>query len=525
MRDSTLAKIKQVGRSKLVALVLVQLTAAPCLGYAAPALPKVDHDARAHNAAAALVDAAARAYLDDASASAVQIAIWKSGKLVYSRAHGFADPERTVAVTPRSLFQIGSNGKKATALAVLRAVDDGRLRLDDSVAEVLPQFVLEREPGWADKATVRDLLSHQSGLWDYASWEDAPNDHALAQTLHGTFAQNEWATTEPGDVWNYSNAGYAVLGAILERAYRRSYPDVMAREVYAPLGLSNTYARRADAIATGRAVWGFGAGREQTAGLDPFDLSETFSDTLSSAAEWVAPADTVDNAFTRPAGLSWSTAEDECRVGAFLLEGRRRVLREVTRREMLTPQTLLTPGETVASYSFGLILARGVGLGPDAFYDVPVIMHDGATLTMASTFLALPEHDFVMSVLRNANDAPASLIELQVTALRQYAGLTLPGTPPAPSEPDDGARYAGTYSDPQAFGTLELRWDGAQLSVRAPDIEALGGEVDPEVVIARKNVLMILVDGQPVELTVWPSASSEAGYLVSRHDAFTRVGD
>jgi len=522
MLESFLVRLKNTRRTLLFALAIAPLSAAPSGVHAAPDDTKIT-EAAARGASAARLDAAAQAFLDDAEASAVQIAIWHEGKIVYSRALGFADPRGRVAVTPRSLFQIGSNGKKATALAVLRAVDAGRLELDDSVAKVLPHFALEREPGWAAEATVRDLLSHQSGLWDYTSWEDDPQDAALARTAYGTFADNEWATTAPGDAWNYSNAGYSLLGAILERAYRRPYPEVMAREVYRPLGLADIHARRADAIATGRAVWGYGAGRETMAGRDPFDLAELLSEP--PAGEWVPPAEAVDNAFTRPAGLSWSTAEDECRVGAFLLEGRRRFLRDETRQTMLTPQTELTPGEPAVAYALGLLVGQGLSLGPDQYYDVPVISHDGATLTMASNFLALPEQQLVVSVLRNANDAPPSLITLLTSAVREYAKLPPKGTPPTPSAPDSGARYAGTYSDPQAFGTIELRWDGTTLTVRAPDVEAMGATVDPTAIIARKNVLVIFVDGSPVELTVWPSSRSDAGYLVSRSDAFVRVAD
>jgi CubicO group peptidase (beta-lactamase class C family) len=406
---------------------------------------------------------------------------------------------------------------------VLRAVDAGRVGLDDRIADVLPELDLAREPEWAAEATVRDLLSHQSGLWDYTPWSDAPADGALETTLRGAFAENEWATTPPGVAYNYANPNYAVLGAVLEHAYARPYAEVMQREVYAPLRLHDTFARRADAVRTGRAVWGYGLSRTQLSGQDYFDLAGASVDDLSPA--WVPPAEEVDNAFLRPAGLSWSTAEDECRVGVFLLEGQRGYLRAATRRELLTPQTELTPGVPEVAYSFGLLIGDGLPLGADEWYDVPLWTHDGATPTMSSTFLVLPEQRFVLSVLRNAPESPDSLTALLATTVRQYAGL--PAKQPAPPvvPPDSGARYAGTYADPQAFGTLELSWDGTHLTVSAPALESLGVTVDPTVIVARPNVLVLTVDGQPIELTVWPSASSDAGYLVAREDAFVRTAD
>lgn len=510
----------------LLVLAVLQLVVPTSHVRAGPPPPVADARAAAScTSPSACVDAAARAYLrdQDTNASAVQIAVWKDGKFVYSRAFGFADPQHRVPAKPRSLFLIGSNGKKATALAVLRAVDAGRVGLDDRIADVLPDLALAREPEWAGEATVRDLLSHQSGLWDYTPWIDAPADGAMQETLHGVFADNEWATTPPGAAYNYSNANYAVLGAVLERAYARPYAEVMEREVYTPLRLHDTFVRRADAIRTGRAVWGYGLSRTQLSGLDYFDLAGAAAGELSPA--WVPPAEEVDNAFLRPAGLSWSTAEDECRLGAFLLQGQPRYLRAATRRELLTPQTELIPGVPEVAYSFGLMIGDGLTLGADEWYDVPLWTHDGGTPTMASLFLVLPEQHFVLSVLRNAPESPESLTTLLATTVRQYAGL--PPRRPAPLvvPPDSGARYAGTYADPQAFGTLALRWDGTALTVSAPGLEALGVTVDPTVIVARPNVLVLTVDGEPIELTVWPSASSDAGYLVARQDAFVRIAD
>ncbi|MEY4513045.1 MAG: hypothetical protein RLZZ450_5167 [Pseudomonadota bacterium] len=366
-------------------------------------------------------------------------------------------------------------------------------------------------------------MEDQSGLWDYTPWDDAPADRVLHETLVGTFSEHEWATTPPGAAYNYSNANYAVLGAVLECAFGRSYAEIMEREVYAPLRLRDTFARRDDAVRTGRAVWGFGLGRAQLSGRDYFDLADASGD--GSSPTWVPPAEQVDNAFLRPAGLTWSTAEDECRVGVSLLQGPQTYLRRQTRSEMLTPQVELTPGEPAVAYAFGLLIGDGLPVGEADWYDVPFWTHDGGTPAMASTFLVLPEQHFVMSVLRNRTEAPPSLATLLTTAVQQYAGLPPKQPPPLAVPPDSGARYAGTYADPQAFGTLRLRWDGTDLTVSAPELEALGVTVDPVVVVARPNVLVLTVDGDPIELTVWPSASSDAGYLVAREDAFVRVAD
>lgn len=470
------------------------------------------------------LDRAAQAYLRDGKASALQIAIWRDGRFVYSEAFGFVDPRRTRHATVRSLFQVGSNTKKATAIAVLRAVEAGRVRLEDPVARALPFFRLERAPGWARAATVADLLSHQSGLWDYTPAYEAPDDDQLQRALWGTFAEREWAPTPPRAVWSYANSNYALLGAILERAYRRPYAEVMRQEVYEPLHMTGTHARRDDALATGRAVWGFGSVSEQENDEDAFDLAALLaSPPWAGAPQWVAPSEHGENAFLRPSGGAWSSAEDECRLGAFLVDGRRAFLSDANRAALVAPRVETIPGGASLSYAYGLMVAPTLRLGPDE-YDVTTWTHDGSTLTMVSLFLALPEQRFVISVLRNARDQSPAFPALLSTALAQYARLPAPHAAPVP-QPDDPARYAGTYSDPQGLGTLHLRWDGATLSISAPDIEAMGIAVAPAVTIARPNVLVFTLDERPYRFTVWPSAHGSAGYLVGREDSFTRVAD
>jgi CubicO group peptidase (beta-lactamase class C family) len=472
----------------------------------------------------ACVDDAARAYLQQGPASALQIAIWRDGDFVYSEAFGFTDPQRRRPASRRSLFQVGSNTKKATALAVMRAVDEGRIRLDDPVARALPLFRLARAPAWSREATVRDLLSHRSGLWDYTPGYEAPEDWRLQHTVWGVFAAKEWAPTPVAAAHNYANPNYALLAAILERAYGRAYAEIMEREVYRPLRMRDTYARRDDALETGRAVWSFGAKGAPAAADDDFDPAALIAvpPPWLAPPSWVSPAEQADNAFLRPAGLSWSTAEDECMIGAMLVGGAPSFLSEASRAALVNPQTPVTPGDPNLSYAFGLYVSPRLVLAPDEQYDLQSWTHSGGTLSMASFFLVIPERRLVISVLRNTRDQTGHLRGIMSAALSGYAQLPeRHAAPPVP--PDEGARYAGSYRDPDGLGTLVLQWDGSSLRVSAPELEARGIAVGPSVTIIRPNVLLIPILGRPLQFTVWPSELSDAGYLVGREDSFTRV--
>lgn len=96
-------------------------------------------------------------------ASGASVAIWKDGTIVYAEGFGSADPDTDVPVTPETLYQVGSDTKKLTAIAVLQQVQQGRLSLDQTVASALPDVELVRSPEWNDAATLHQLLSHQGG--------------------------------------------------------------------------------------------------------------------------------------------------------------------------------------------------------------------------------------------------------------------------------------------------------------------------------------------------------------------------
>ena len=503
---------------------------APNVQYGPQQAPCAVEDADACRTALSVIDAAAAALFKSAPAKAVQIAVRRDDRFVYSKAFGSEDPKGLVPATRRSLFQIGSNTKKATAIAVLRAVEEGAIELDQTIDEILPELKLARDPEWTHKATLRHLLSHQSGLWDYTPWTDAPEDSDVARFTYGTFAEHEWSTTPPGAVWNYSNANFALLGAVLERVYGEPYRKVIERALYQPLRMRHTYARRAEAIETGHAVWSFGVPLKalSSSTYDPWSQYQAPDPSAAPLSmEWVAPEDQEDNAFVRPAGLTWSTAEDECRVGSFLMFGDRRVLSDDLRQEMVTPQAKTAPDPNAGGYGFGIGSGKHLRLGPETAYDIEFLEHNGATMRMISEMFAFPEQGLTFSVLTNSrmdtDEASAAWQSLVISVIHAYVALPPPHAPDAPEPPDDGARYAGTYADPLGLGTVVVQWDGSKLTLAAPELTARGAKVDETLVIAQKNVLIGTVDGQPVGLQVWPSSNSDAAYLVSRVDAFTRI--
>ena len=177
------------------------------------------------------------------------LAVAHGGQLIYARGFGYADREAKCPVAPDALFRIASISKPITAITILRLVDKGRLRLDDSVLEHLPAD-LRPAPGeladrrW-EKITIRHLLQHRGG-WDRAESIDCMFYPVEIATALGTpppagarqiirFMQRWPLDFDPGERYAYSNFGYCLLGRVIEQLTGRPYERYVQEDVLRPL--------------------------------------------------------------------------------------------------------------------------------------------------------------------------------------------------------------------------------------------------------------------------------------------------
>jgi CubicO group peptidase (beta-lactamase class C family) len=147
------------------------------------------------------------------------VLVAREGKVVFSKGYRLADVEHAIPIQPDTRFNIASITKPFTALAILKLREEKKLSLDDPLAHYLPGT-----PN-ASRVTLRQLLSHTSGLPDFVSF-----DQAMSGPLD--FA--------PGDRLNYTNLGYTALGRVIEKASGQSYEDYLRRVILAPLGMAST---------------------------------------------------------------------------------------------------------------------------------------------------------------------------------------------------------------------------------------------------------------------------------------------
>lgn len=157
------------------------------------------------------------------------------------RSYGQADPESGTAVTPDTLFELGSLSKAFTALAALKLAQEGRIDLDDPVSEYLPWFYAVYEAMEYD-ITLRQFLHQTSGIpWrtiDLIPPGDRPDalEHAVRRMSGIELAH------PPGSRFLYATANYDIIGLVIEKVTGIPYETYMEREIFSPLGLDHTAA-------------------------------------------------------------------------------------------------------------------------------------------------------------------------------------------------------------------------------------------------------------------------------------------
>jgi len=341
----------------------------------------------------ARLEAAAAA---DEFSGAVLVA--RDGHTLFEGAYGLADRKQGIPNTPLTQFRVGSMDKMLTAVAVLQLVQAGKVRLDVPLGTYLPDYP---NAAVASKVTLHHLLTHTGGTGDIFGPEFTAHRSELRTTgdylrLYGT----RGLRFEPGTRWEYSNYGFLLLGAVIERVAGTSYYDHVAARVLAPAGMTATGFAPEDSLVPGRSV---GYTRQ------------------------LVPGALVSNAPTLPyrgtsAGGGYSTVGDFARFAAALRE-----------HQLLdSPHTaLLLDGKVAAGQ--GAQYAYG-------FFDRVVngrrfVGHSGGAAGMSGDLELEPDGGYVVVVLSNF-DPPAA------TQVASFILDRLPAATPAAGGGASAARSA-----------------------------------------------------------------------------------
>jgi CubicO group peptidase (beta-lactamase class C family) len=163
--------------------------------------------------------------------------VTRDGSTLFSKGYGLANAEHQVPNTPQTKFRLGSITKQFTAMAILILQEQGKLALDDAIGKYF-----DDPPGaWKD-VTVHHLLSHTSGVPSYTSDPEYPRRMAQPETVKSMIARfkDKPLDFSPGEKFAYSNSGYFLLGAIIERVSGASYEAFLKQAIFGPLGMSDS---------------------------------------------------------------------------------------------------------------------------------------------------------------------------------------------------------------------------------------------------------------------------------------------
>jgi D-alanyl-D-alanine carboxypeptidase len=230
---------------------------AAAVGLAAPALaalvPSGARVARAGDPVSGLLDAALAAAVE-AGLPGVTLRVERAGELLYSGAAGVASIELKTPLKADDRQRIYSIAKTFTAIVTLQVVDEGVLSLEDPVTKWLDDPAVARIPH-VDRVTLRQLLNHTSGIYDFADDTDSPfwADAFLGPSADWT---RVWTPQEllayadgakhapyfaPGEGYHYSNTNYILIGLIVERATGHTYGTELRSRILEPLALKDTF--------------------------------------------------------------------------------------------------------------------------------------------------------------------------------------------------------------------------------------------------------------------------------------------
>jgi CubicO group peptidase (beta-lactamase class C family) len=351
--------------------------------------------------------------------------IAKDGRPVFQHAYGMADRERGIANTLETRINLGSMNKMFTAVAIAQLVAQGKLSFQDPLSKYLPDFPTAEAAG---KIRIEHLLTHTSGLGSYFT----PRFFSERPTTVGAMlniARDSGALAfEPGSSWRYSNTGFLVLGAVIEKVTGQDYYDYVRDHVFVPAGMTSS-------------SWPLGAepGRALEYEISPETGGQPKADEFRRGS---------------PAGGGVSTVGDMLRFSQALVSGR------------LVPQEyvrlLTSPRPEVGSprygYGFGVI-ARPMA----------IVGHNGGKPGVFAQLDIYPQDGYTTVLLMNQGDGEpqTEFVEVLRDAVRAMAGVPSPAAAAAVPLPDTPAGRA-------AAALLETMRGGDTAAIRRFVAERMG---------------------------------------------------
>ena len=353
----------------------------------APSIASAQHIVGTRDARAVRADSVFQRF-DRTDSPGCALGVYQDGKILYARGYGMASLEHGVALSPRSVLDVGSISKQFTAMAMLILQKEGKLSLDDPIRKYIPEM-----PAYADKVTLRRALSQTSGLRDLYVMMGQTGRTFAGDTIDAlrVITHSAEPNYEPGARYLYTNSGWILAAQIVYRLTGKTLAQFAEERIFAPLGMHDTrYLADANTIIPNGAE---GYAPRQGGG---FRLARS---TYDGAIVGAGAVHTSVEDFGR-----WLNNYDLATVGG----------RDII--ETMTTATLLNDGTPARS---GASQAYAIGLNVGTMRGLKVVSHGGSWAGYRGHFLRFPDQRFAVSTFCNlTTSGPDSLA-------RKVAGIYL----------------------------------------------------------------------------------------------------
>lgn len=332
------------------------------------------------------------------------LGVYQDGRMQYARGYGMASLEHGVALSPRSVLDVGSISKQFTAMVMLMLEKEGKLSFDDPIRKLIPEM-----PAYADRITWRRALSQTSGLRDLYTMMGQTGRVFAGDTVDALRAITKSAEPNyvPGERYLYTNSGWILAAQAVYRLTGKSLARVAEERIFAPLGMRDTRFLDDAAAILPNGAEGY-APRETGYRL----ARSTYDGAILGAG---AVHTTVED-FGR-----WLNNYDAATVGG----------RDII--EKMTTATLLNDGQPAKS---GTTQAYAIGLNVGTLRGLRVVSHGGSWAGYRGHFLRFPDQRFAVATFCNlTTSGPDSLA-------RKVAGIYLADK----MQPDSAAIWVATLS-------------------------------------------------------------------------------
>lgn len=383
-----------------------------------PSQPEKAHTRR--DRASDRIDSITQHFYSQGNVMGFAIAVMQNEDTLYNKAFGYEDTARNTPVTTQSYFRIASVSKLIGATLILKLVDQEKLHLDDKLIDLLPDYPNKTH---GEKITLRHLLSHTSGLPDYAAELDSiyiKEDRGPSKAEYYQFFATHELLFEPGTYWTYSNSGFVLLPFIIEKAAGKSFEQYID-EVY-----------------------------NESHDLDFKLVEERFKNKeILPHLEY----NRTDSTFITQKPWEWirgdggitTTAINLAHFPTIWADGK--IISKAAFKEMTEPIVLQNGIET----------GYGLGVRTGLFEDDPVIGHTGGHHTSFAQMMYFPEKEITIVVLVNTDKTNSDAITIIGHVALQVLGLSWPNLKEQEKKQEELSRFVGDYQYYEYGSTLEYR--------------------------------------------------------------------